>query len=105
MRTCRVGFVGFLVTLLVLVATGCGKETINVPDTTPPYVLSTVPAQGAAGVALNAPISATFSKAVTASTVSASTFTVTAPGTPVAGTVALAGNIATFTPTSNLAPD
>ncbi len=103
----RVHYTWFLAisTLLITFIAGCGRETINVPDTTPPYVLSTIPAQGAAGVALNAPISATFSEAVAPSTVSASTFTVTAPGGPVAGTVSMTGNTATFTPTGLLAQD
>jgi hypothetical protein len=74
----RIGMAHFFATALVAFSMGCGKETINVPDSTAPYVLSTVPAQGAAGVALSAPISATFSEAVTPSTISATTFTVTA---------------------------
>ena len=63
-------------TLLAVSLAGCGRETINVPDTTPPYVLSTVPALGAAGVALGAPISVTFSKPVNCSTLTTSTFMV-----------------------------
>ena len=94
-----------LTAVLVVTLTGCGRETINVPDTTPPYVLSTVPAQGAPGVALNTPISATFSKAVASSTVSASTFTVSGPNGPITGAVALSGNTATFTPASTLTQD
>ncbi len=84
---------------------GCGRETINVPDTTPPFVQSTVPAQGAMGVARNAPVSATFSEPVTPSTVSASTFTVAGPNGAVTGTVGMSGNTATFTPGSTLAQD
>jgi hypothetical protein len=33
-------------TLLAVSIAGCGRETINVPDTTPPHVVSTVPALG-----------------------------------------------------------
>ena len=88
-------------TLLAVSIAGCGKETINVPDTTPPYVLSTVPGLGAASVALNAPISATFSKAVNCATVNTGTFTVSAAGgAGVAGSVACSGSGATFTPSS-----
>src|ERR1700730_13197409 len=102
----RVGFMQFLATLLVVFfMTACGKETINVPDTTPPYVLSTIPAQGALGRAINGPISATFSEAVTSSTISATTFTVTAPSGAVTGAVALSGSTATFTPSGPLAQD
>ena len=91
-------------TLLAVSLAGCGRETINVPDTTPPYVLSTVPALGAAGVALGAPISATFSKLVNCPT--ASTFTVAVAGggaavTPTSVTCSgSAVTTATFTPSS-----
>jgi len=70
----------------------------------PPTVVSTVPANGAASVAVNTTISATFSEAMNAATINAATFTVTGPGaTPVAGAVAFAGTTATFTPTAALA--
>src|ERR1035437_9946020 len=96
---------GFLsaLTLLAVSIAGCGRETINVPDTTPPYVLTTVPALGAAGVAVGAPISATFSKPVNCTTLTTSTFTVTpAGGTAVGGAVTCSGSTATFAPTSAL---
>ena len=90
-------------TLLAVSIAGCGRETINVPDTTPPHVLTTVPALGAAGVALGAPISVTFSKPVNCSTLTTSTFTVTvAGGAAVGGTVTCSGSTATFTPSSAL---
>src|SRR5580700_3287189 len=89
-------------TLLVASIAGCGNEAVNVPDTAP-YVLSTVPALGAAGVALNSSLSATFNKAVNCSTLTTTTFTVTAlGGASVAGTVTCSGATATFTPTSAL---
>ena len=73
--------------------------------TSPPStVVSTAPINGATGVAVNTPISATFSEAMNPATINASTFTVTGPGaTPVAGAVAFAGTTATFTPTAVLA--
>jgi hypothetical protein len=71
-------FLSALILLAVSIA-GCGRETINVPDTTPPYVTITSPALGQAGVAVGAPISATFSKLVNCPT--ASTFTVAVAGT------------------------
>jgi hypothetical protein len=76
-------------------------------DTTAPTVISTNPADGATGVAINTRINATFSEALDPATITTATFMVTGPGsTPVTGTVAydVASNIATFTPTSNLAP-
>ena len=70
----------------------------------PPTVVSTVPANGATAVAVNTPISATFSEAMNAATITGTTLTLTGPGaTPVAGTVTYAGNTATFTPTLVLA--
>jgi hypothetical protein len=66
-------------------------------------VLSTVPALGAAGVALGAPISVTFSKPVNCSTLTTTTFIVNvAGGAAVAGAVTCSGSTATFTPTSAL---
>jgi Ice-binding-like/Bacterial Ig-like domain len=70
----------------------------------PPTVLSTVPLNGATAVAVNTPVSATFSEAMNAATINGATFTLTGPGaTPVAGTVTYAGTTATFTPTLILA--
>jgi hypothetical protein len=83
-------------------------KTGSTPDTTPPTVTSTNPANGATGVPINHAVSATFSKAMDPTTISATTFTLTGPGaTPVSGAVTYAavGNTATFTPTSTLAPN
>jgi hypothetical protein len=69
----------------------------------PPTVVSTIPANGAAAVAVNTAISSTFSEAMDPATITAATFTLTGPGaTPVAGTVTYAGTTATFTPTAVL---
>jgi hypothetical protein len=79
--------------------------TAAAPDTTRPTVISTVPVNLATGVPLNQVVSATFSKAMNASTLNTATFTLTGPGvTAVAGQVAYAsvGNTATFTPAANL---
>ncbi|HEY0759366.1 MAG TPA: Ig-like domain-containing protein [Acidisarcina sp.] len=95
----------FLATFMVALVAGCGQETINVPDTTAPYVISTVPAQAASGVPLNTPISATFSEAVQAGTISTASFTVASPTAALSGTVALSGNTATFTPSGPLLSD
>ncbi len=66
----------------------------------PPTVLSTVPLNGAVAVPVNTPVSATFSRAMDPTTITAATFTVTGPGvTPVAGAVSYTGTTATFTPT------
>lgn len=71
----------------------------------PPVIDSTTPSPAAAEVAINQALSATFSEAMSASTINSSTFTLTAPGgSSVAGVVAYSssGNIATFTPSAAL---
>jgi hypothetical protein len=77
-------------------------------DTTAPTVISTNPADGATGVAINRRINATFSEAIDPLTITTATFTLLGPGvTPVPGTVAydVASRIATLAPGSNLAPN
>ncbi len=73
-------------------------------DTTRPTVVLTVPAALAAGVATNTRISATFSEAMNAATLTATSFTVTNTtlGTPVVGTVSYsaASRTVLFTPTT-----
>jgi alpha-tubulin suppressor-like RCC1 family protein len=69
------------------------------PDTTPPTVSSTNPADSATGVAINTAITATFSENMDVSTITTATFTVSG----VAGAVAYNGTTATFTPSGNLA--
>ena len=106
MRTHRVEIVRLYAALLILLMTACGKETANIPDTTPPQVSSTAPAQGATAVAVNTALSATFTKPMNASTINATSFVVAGPGgAAVSGTVtyAPAGSVATFTPAANLA--
>jgi len=75
-------------------------------DTTPPTVVSTDPANNATGVCINKAINATFSEAMDSGTINTATFTVAGPASaPVTGTVSYdtTGNVATFTPASNLA--
>ena len=75
---------------------------------TPPTVTSTIPVNGATGVALNQIVNATFSVPMDPTTIDSTTFTLTGPGsTSVPGLVAYAavGNTLTFIPTANLAPD
>ncbi|WP_043672155.1 DUF4082 domain-containing protein [Streptomyces xylophagus] len=70
-------------------------------STTPPTVSSTSPTSGATGVSITAPVSATFSSAIDADSL---TFTVKDPdGNTVPGAVTLpASNKATFTPSTEL---
>lgn len=81
--------------------------TVSAPDTVAPTVVTTVPVDGATSVATSTTVTVTFSEAMNASTISATTFTLktTIGGTPVAGVVSYSAgtNTATFTPTSPLA--
>lgn len=91
MNTCWIAL------LAMLFAVGCGQETV-----TAPFVVSTIAANGATGVVINTPISATFNMAMNPSSISASTFTVTSGGAAVPGAVSYAGSVATFTPSAVL---
>jgi hypothetical protein len=100
-------FAALSLTALLVTMAGCGSDNNNpsapLVDVIAPTVSSTNPDNGATGVAV---ITASFSEAMNASTITAATFTVTGPGAaPVPGTVAYdASNlIARFTPTSALA--
>ena len=96
-------FAACFVVVLAIAMAGCSSDDPlkPVPDTTAPTVSSTNPVNGATGVAV---ITASFSEAMTASTVTPTTFTLAAGSTPVAGTVVYgsSNNMATFTPTSAL---
>jgi Bacterial Ig-like domain len=70
-------------------------------DVTPPTVVSTVPIDGATGVAVNTTISATFSEAIDPASLDNTSF-VTDGTDNVDGTLSVVGNTATFTPTANL---
>ena len=86
--------------------TSSGMITNAVTFTVAPplTVSSTLPANGAVGVAVNQSLTATLSEALDCSTVTPSTFTVTGPGgTAVVGTITCSGTTATFKPTSILA--
>ena len=78
-------------------------------STTAPTITLTNPANVGTNVQLNATVNATFSEAMDPTTLTTATFTLTAPpgATLVTGTVsyAPATDIATFTPTSQLAPN
>lgn len=98
MRKTRFGIMYWLAALSVIFVAGCGQETVTVPS-----VVSTVPGNGATNVAVNTPISATFSMTMKAATITGSTFTVTGPGGAVTGAVTYSGSTATFAPSAALA--
>ena len=75
-----------------------------VPDTTPPEVSSTVPTDGAIGVAINHAVMATFTETMNATSVTTASFIVRdASGTAVDGSVTISDMTATFNPTAPLA--
>jgi hypothetical protein len=95
-----------LLLLLLIVSRGCGGGGSGAanPDTTPPTVVSTSPADKAAGVSVAGAITVTFSEDMNGGTVTPSTFLLEdGSGSPVDGTVVCAGPTATFTPSDNLA--
>jgi len=78
--------------------------TSTTADTTSPTVASTVPADSASGVSINANIAATFSKGMDISTINDADFTLAIGATAVPGTVTYDFNnmAAIFAPTSNM---
>jgi hypothetical protein len=97
--------------ILVVLITGCKKDTYLAKVGVCPLVVSTIPANGAVGVPLNQVVSATFNEAMNPATINASSITLTATmniaGTkaalvPIAGVVTYTGMTATFTPSTPL---
>lgn len=100
--------IGSLLASAALIVSGCSggpASTSASPPPTAPAVTTVTPASGATGVTISAAITASFSEAVNASTISSSSFTVTSTGGAVAGTVSYSSsnNTATFTPSASLA--
>ncbi|MCC6998997.1 MAG: DUF3494 domain-containing protein [Deltaproteobacteria bacterium] len=69
-----------------------------------PTVTSTTPATASTGVAVNLPLSATFSRAMQPSTLDATSVVVKSGTVVVPGAVSYAGNTVTFTPAAALLP-
>lgn len=68
----------------------------------PPVVYHKTPYGGQTNVAVNSTVTATFSEAMDAATITGSTFTLAGTGGAIAGTVSYSGKTATFTPSSGL---
>jgi len=75
------------------------------PDITPPEVTSTSPPDAAINVSVSMPITVTFSEAMDASTINASTFFVNDGSAGIAGTITYNDMTATFTPSHSLSLD
>ena len=74
----------WIVACMLLVGLSCGE---NGGDTTPPTVISTVPADGDEEVAREATVTAAFSEAMDPATITGATFMLEGPGGAVTGTV------------------
>lgn len=86
---------------LVLVA-GCSNDDDGSTPGVSPTVVGTTPAANKHDVAINTTLEIEFDKAMDASTINTSTFTLLTGTTKVVGTVAYANKTAVFSPTSNL---
>ncbi len=73
-------------------------------DTTPPTITGRTPADTATNIAVNTTVTATFSEAMNASTITGSSFTLKIGATPVSASVSYNSgtNTATLTPSANL---
>jgi hypothetical protein len=79
--------------------------TGNAPDTTAPFVVSTVPDNGDTNVATDTNLTAVFSESMDPATINTTTFTLKQGATTIAGVVTLAGTVASFNPNIALAPN
>ena len=73
------------------------------PDTLPPTVISTNPPDGATGIPIGTPVTATFSEEMDASSIVQTAFILASAGGNVSGTVNYSGSLATFLSASTLA--
>lgn len=81
-----------------------GYVIVTPLDVVPPTVISVFPANGTNGAATNTPVTATFSKAMIASTINSGTFTLQGGTTSIQGLITLSGNTATLSPALALQP-
>ncbi|WP_350003451.1 Ig-like domain-containing protein [Pseudarthrobacter sp. WHRI 8279] len=88
--------------LVLTLSSGSGGGS---SDTAAPTVTATSPSAGATGVAVTANVTATFSEAMNATTITSNTFTLTTGTTtvPAAVTYSSSGNSATLNPSTDLA--
>lgn len=94
-----------MILLLSVLMWQCQKDDSDDPlDTIKPTVTSTVAANSAVDVAVSSTLTATFSEAMFAGSITTETFTLMQGTTSVSGVVTYADPVATFTPAASLAP-
>jgi Tol biopolymer transport system component len=93
----------FISLTTIVIITGCGGGGGGSDDSTAPTVQSVTPADGSIKVLINTAVSATFSKAMDASTLTTNTFTLS-PSTVGIVRYNTGTATATFTPSAGLAP-
>jgi hypothetical protein len=89
----------------VLLLSGCAKDDFDQIDGVCPLVVSTVPVDGAIDIPLNQIITATFNEKMNPATITETSFTISANGALIDGTVSYNGLTATFDPIDALEPD
>lgn len=93
----------FFLAVLLISFYGCGGGGgSSDQDTTAPTVISTSPANNATGVAVNSNVIASFSEAMSSSSISEATFYVRKGGSNISGSISYGGTFATFQPLSSL---
>lgn len=111
MNSTTLRFVRRMAPAVLCTLAACGGGSSSHHGTVAPTVAavsSTVPADASSGVATNRKITVSFNREMDATSISATTFMVTAPGSvPVLGAVSYSASdrIATFTPIGTLAPN
>jgi uncharacterized protein (TIGR03437 family) len=89
----------------VSIDTGGGSSaSLPVVPETPPTVISSVPLNGAQGIAVGGNLTASFSVPMAPSTITIASFTLEQGATPVSGIVTYNGTTATFEPSNTLLP-
>ncbi|MBC7947790.1 MAG: Ig-like domain-containing protein [Chitinophagaceae bacterium] len=93
-----------ILSLVVLISNGCKKVVEEAGlEGVCPIVTSTIPANGATGVAIDARVSATFNELMDSTSINSNTFKLHQGATQIPGFVSYSGMTAVFTPSANFA--
>lgn len=90
--------------VMIVIFIGCKKDDFEPVIGLCPIVVSTIPANGATGVALNQDITVYFNTEMNPGTINQESFTLSGPN-PVTGVITHTDSTATFNPTSSLQPN